>query len=68
MYIYNYIYIYLYIFIYFLIYILFIYLFIYMHLPGMVVLIYNSITQEAEAGGLKVPGQPGLHSKTLCQK
>jgi hypothetical protein len=27
----------------------------------------NSSTQEAEAGGLRVPGQPGLHSETLAK-
>jgi hypothetical protein len=29
---------------------------------------YNLSTQEAEAGGLKVPSQPKLHSKDLSQK
>jgi hypothetical protein len=28
----------------------------------------NPSTQEAEAGGSWVPGQSGLHNKTLCQK
>jgi hypothetical protein len=28
----------------------------------------NSSTQEAKAGGLRVQGQPGLHSETLSQK
>jgi hypothetical protein len=28
---------------------------------------YSSITQEAEAGGSTVWGQPGLHGKTLSQ-
>jgi hypothetical protein len=28
----------------------------------------NSSTQEAEAGGAQVLGQPGLHIKTLFQK
>jgi hypothetical protein len=27
----------------------------------------NPSTPEAEAGGLEVPGQPGLHSKNLSQ-
>jgi hypothetical protein len=26
---------------------------------------YNPSTQEAEVGGLRVQGQPGLHSETL---
>jgi inosine/xanthosine triphosphate pyrophosphatase family protein len=28
----------------------------------------NLSTWEVEAGGLQVPGQPGLYSKTLSQK
>jgi hypothetical protein len=28
---------------------------------------HNCSTQKAEAGGLKVQGQPGLHSETLSQ-
>jgi hypothetical protein len=28
----------------------------------------NPNTQEAEAGGLGVQGQPGLQRKTLCQE
>jgi hypothetical protein len=28
----------------------------------------NHSTQEAEAGGSRVQGQPGLHGKTLSQK
>jgi hypothetical protein len=34
----------------------------------MMVYTYNPSTQEAEARRLQVPGQPGLHSKTLSQK
>jgi hypothetical protein len=34
----------------------------------MVMHICNPRTGEAEAGGSWVPGQPGLHSETLCQK
>jgi hypothetical protein len=34
----------------------------------MVVHTYNPSTQEAEAGGLQVGGQPGLHSKISSQK
>jgi hypothetical protein len=34
----------------------------------MVVHIYNPSTQETEAGGWKIQGQPGLHNKTLPQK
>jgi hypothetical protein len=33
----------------------------------MVVQDFNSNTQEAEAGGLQVSGQPGLLSKVLSQ-
>jgi hypothetical protein len=29
---------------------------------------YNPSTQEAEAGGIGVLGQPELHSETLCKK
>jgi hypothetical protein len=29
---------------------------------------YNPSTQEAEAGGSQLEGQPGLHSETLSQK
>jgi hypothetical protein len=29
---------------------------------------YNHSTPEAEAGGLQIQGQPGLHSETLSQK
>jgi hypothetical protein len=32
------------------------------------VYVCNPSTQEAEAGGLRVPGQPGLQSETLAQK
>jgi hypothetical protein len=34
---------------------------------GMVAPTCNPSTQEAEAGGLPVPSQPGLRSKTLSQ-
>ena len=30
-------------------------------------LAYNHITGEAEAGGCRFPGQPGLHSETMSQ-
>jgi hypothetical protein len=33
----------------------------------MVVHAFNPSTQEAEAGGLQDPGQPGLHSEILSQ-
>jgi hypothetical protein len=36
--------------------------------PGMMMHAYNPSTQEAKARGSQVPGQPGLHSKTLTQK
>jgi hypothetical protein len=36
--------------------------------PGIVMQTYNFSTQEAEAGGSWVPGQPGLHSPILIQK
>jgi hypothetical protein len=40
-----------------------------MHMQlSMVVHTCNPSTQEAEAGELGVPGQPGLCSKTLSQK
>jgi hypothetical protein len=29
---------------------------------------YNPSTQEVDAGGSRVRGQPGLHEETLCQK
>jgi hypothetical protein len=29
--------------------------------PGMAATVCNPSTQEAEIGGLRVPGQPGLH-------
>jgi hypothetical protein len=35
---------------------------------GTVVHTCNSITREAEGGGLRVQSQPGLHSKSLYQK
>jgi hypothetical protein len=35
---------------------------------GMVVHTYNSSTQEAEVGGLRVRGQPGLHSEVMSQQ
>jgi hypothetical protein len=35
---------------------------------GMVVQAYNPSTQKVEARGPPVPGQPGLHNKTLSQK
>jgi hypothetical protein len=35
---------------------------------GVVIHSCNPSTQEAEAEGLRVQGQPGLHSKTLFQK
>jgi hypothetical protein len=35
---------------------------------GVVVHICNPSTQEAEAGGSSVPGQPGTHRETLSQK
>jgi hypothetical protein len=35
--------------------------------PGMVVHGYKSSTQEAEAGGWRVQGQPRLQSKTLSK-
>jgi hypothetical protein len=35
---------------------------------GMVVRAYKPGTQEAESGGSKVAGQPGLHSETLSTK
>jgi hypothetical protein len=35
---------------------------------GVVVHAFNPSTQEAEAGGLQVQGQPGLHSETLPHK
>jgi hypothetical protein len=31
--------------------------------PGVVVRIYNPSTWEVAAGGLRIPGQPGLHSE-----
>jgi hypothetical protein len=34
----------------------------------MVLHTYNLSTEEAEAGGLHVRDQPGLHSETLSQK
>jgi hypothetical protein len=34
----------------------------------MVVHVYNPHTWGAEAGGLKVSGQPGLHNETLSSK
>jgi hypothetical protein len=37
-------------------------------MSGMVTHVCNSITPEAEAGGLQIPGQPGLHRETLYQK
>jgi hypothetical protein len=37
-------------------------------LPGLVAHACNSSIWEAEAGGLKVQGQPGLHSKSLSQQ
>jgi hypothetical protein len=36
--------------------------------PGMVVLIYNLSTQEAEAGRLQVQEQLGLHSEALSNQ
>jgi hypothetical protein len=33
--------------------------------PGVVIHDCNSSTQESEAGGLRVQGQPRLHSQTL---
>jgi hypothetical protein len=33
--------------------------------PGLVVHIYNPFTQEPEAGGSRIQGQPELHSETL---
>jgi hypothetical protein len=35
---------------------------------GMVVHACNPSNREAEAGGYRVPGQSGVHSKTLSQK
>jgi hypothetical protein len=35
---------------------------------SMVVHVYNPHTWGAEAGGLKVSGQPGLHNETLSSK
>jgi hypothetical protein len=35
--------------------------------PEMVAYTYNPSIWEAEAGGSKVPGQPGLYNKTLFQ-
>jgi hypothetical protein len=35
---------------------------------GIVVHTCNPSTQKAKAGGLQVPGQPGLYGKTLSQK
>jgi hypothetical protein len=35
---------------------------------GMVAHVCNLSTQEAEAGWLQVPGQPGLQSEILSQK
>jgi hypothetical protein len=34
----------------------------------MVMPTYNPSTQETEAGGSQIWGQPGAHSKTLSQK
>jgi hypothetical protein len=36
--------------------------------PGVAVHTCNSSTQEAEAGGSRALGQPGLHSGNLSQK
>jgi hypothetical protein len=36
--------------------------------PDMVINTCKSSTHKAEAGGLQVWGQPGLHSETLSQK
>jgi hypothetical protein len=36
--------------------------------PGIVVHVCNPSTQEAEAGVLLIPGQPGLYAKTHSQK
>jgi hypothetical protein len=36
--------------------------------PGVVVYTCKFSTQEAEAGGYQVQGQPGLHSEILPQK
>jgi len=35
-------------------------------LPGIVVQAWNPSTQETESGELKIPGPPGLPSKSLC--
>jgi hypothetical protein len=37
-------------------------------MPGVLVDTCNTCTQEVEARGLRVWGQPGLHSETLSQK
>jgi hypothetical protein len=37
-------------------------------LPGVVTHAYHPSTQEAEAEGSGVSGQPGLHGKTTSQK
>jgi hypothetical protein len=36
--------------------------------PGVVVHACNPSTKEAEVGGSRVAGQPGLHMETLSQK
>jgi hypothetical protein len=36
--------------------------------PGMVVQAYTPSTWEAEAGGSRVQGQPGVHSETVSKK
>jgi hypothetical protein len=37
-------------------------------LSGMVVLVCNPSTQDAEAEASQVPGQSGLHTETMSQK
>jgi hypothetical protein len=34
---------------------------------GVMMHAYNPSTQETEAGGLRIQGQPGLHNKTLSK-
>jgi hypothetical protein len=36
--------------------------------PGMVIHTFASSTLEIEAGGPRVQGQPGLHTKTVSKK
>jgi hypothetical protein len=40
----------------------------YKDVPGVMEHTCNPSTQKVEVEGLRVPGQPGLHSETLSQK